>query len=69
MERHCRDLWAREYSYLAKKEDHIKPIDAFEAWRNRMRNQEGSGDEFSRYCPRGAGIAIIGSKTMNPIAW
>jgi hypothetical protein len=27
------------------------------------------GDEFSGYCPRGAGTATIGSKAINPIAW
>jgi hypothetical protein len=35
-----------------------------------MRNSEQlPGDEFSRYCPRGAGTATIGSKAINPIAW
>jgi hypothetical protein len=27
------------------------------------------GDEFGRYCPRGAGTTTIGSKTINLIAW
>jgi hypothetical protein len=38
MKGHCQDLWEREYSYLANKEDQSELIDAFEAWRNRMRN-------------------------------
>jgi hypothetical protein len=70
MERHCRELWECEYSHLANKEDRTQPIDAFEAWRNRMRNSEQlPGDEFSRYCPRRAGTATIGSKAINLIAW
>jgi hypothetical protein len=69
MERHCKELWDYEYSYLTKREDRTEPVDVFEAWRNRMRNSEQlSGDEFSRYCPRGAGTAIIGSKAINSIA-
>ena len=27
------------------------------------------GEEFSRYCPCGAGTATIGLKAINPIAW
>jgi len=70
MERHCRELWDCKYSHLANREDRTEPIDAFEAWRNRMRNSgQQSGDELSRYCPRGAGTATIGSKAINPIAW
>jgi hypothetical protein len=70
MEGHCRELWKCEYSHLVNRQDHTQPIDAFEAWRNRMRKPEQlSGDEFSRYCSRGAGIATIGSKAINPIAW
>jgi hypothetical protein len=37
---HCRDLWEREYSHLANKKDQGEPVDAIEAWRNRMRNQD-----------------------------
>jgi hypothetical protein len=59
MEGHCRDLWQREYSHLASKEDDTKPKGVFEVWRNRIRNQDQPGDEFSLYCPRGAGIATI----------
>jgi hypothetical protein len=40
MERHCRDLWEFEYSYHANKENRIQPIDALEAWHNRVRNSE-----------------------------
>jgi hypothetical protein len=70
MKRHCRDLWEREYSHLANKGDQGEPTDAFEAWRNPMRNQDRSfGDEFSRYCPQGSGTATTGSNTLNPIAW
>jgi hAT family C-terminal dimerisation region len=70
MEGHCRDIWEREYSHLASKEDYTESTDAFEAWRNRMRNLgQQQGDEFSRYCPKGAGIATLGSKAMNPITW
>jgi hypothetical protein len=28
-----------------------------------------AGDEFTRYCPKGAGTATIGVKTTNPIHW
>jgi hAT family C-terminal dimerisation region len=70
MEWHCRDIWEREYSHRASKEDYTEPTDAFEAWRNRIRKQEQlSGDEFSRYCPIGAGIATLDLKTMSPIKW
>ena len=65
MEGHCRDLWQHEYSHLASKKDDTEPKDAFEVWRNRIRTQDQSGDEFS-YCTHGAGIATIGS---NPISW
>jgi hypothetical protein len=34
-----------------------------------MRFGTTPGDEFSRYCPRGAGTATIGLKAINPIAW
>jgi hypothetical protein len=70
MERHCRELWECEYSHLTNKEDRSEPIDACEAWRNRMCNSEQlPGDEFNRYCPRGAGTAIIGPNAINSIAW
>jgi hypothetical protein len=63
-----RELWEREYSYLAKRVDRTEPVDAFEAWRNYIRNLELlAGDEFTRYCPKGAGTAIISDKTTNPI--
>jgi hypothetical protein len=70
MEGHCRELWELEYSYLARKEDSTKPTDAFEAWRNRTRKLEQLyGDEFSQYCPKGAGSATVSSKAVNPIDW
>jgi hypothetical protein len=61
-----RDLWQREYFHLANKEDHTKLKDAFEVQQNRIRTQGESGNEFSLYRLRGAGIATVDSK---PISW
>jgi hypothetical protein len=52
-----RDLWQREYFHLANKEDRTKPKDAFEVWRNRMRTQDQSGDEFGLIIP--AELALL----------
>jgi hypothetical protein len=70
MEANCRELLQSEYSCLAKKVDHTEPTDAFEAWRNSIRDSDGlTGDEFTRFCPKGAGIAAIGPEAVNPIQW
>jgi hypothetical protein len=69
MEGHCRDLWQREYSHLASKEDDTKPKDAFEVWRSRIHTLDQPDDEFGLYCPCGAGRDILGQQFRSIRQW
>jgi hypothetical protein len=61
----CRDIWERDYAYLAPHKK-VKRRDTFEEWLYRRKGEDTATEEFGRYSI--AGSVIPATERFNSIA-
>src|ERR1700730_1498192 len=62
----CRDIWERDYAYLAPHKK-VKKRDAFEEWLYCRKEEDTVTDKFHRYST--AGSTIPATEKFDPMAW